>query len=138
MRQYNEEEKINYFNKRKVGTIYIPDKHNLVNSINKQTEFFKLKSTAYTSKIKSIHSFSEKDFNDLYNELKEIKTNFIIENKEKGLEKEDFWIKTYENIKKKIFEKYPEKILREKKKLLEYIVYQNIKEKKAFLKDILK
>ena len=46
MGRYNEEEKINYFNKRKIGTIYITNKNNLVNSINKQTEFFKLRSTA--------------------------------------------------------------------------------------------
>ena len=138
MRKYNDEEKKNYFNKRKVGTIYITDKGNLVNSINKQTEFFKLKSTAYTSKIKSIHSFTEKDFNDLYNELIDIKKNFIFKNEHKSIDKEDFWVKTYESLKKNIFEKCPEKILKEKHKLLEYIVYQNIKERKAFEKDILK
>ena len=41
-------------------------------------------------------------------------------------------------MKKKKFEKYPENILKEKKKLLEYIVYQNIKERRAFEKDLLK
>ena len=140
MRNYNEEEKKNYFNKRKVGTIYIPDKGNLANSINKQTEFFKLKSTAYTSKIKSIHSFSEKDVNDLYTELQQVKEDYISENDNemKNKDKEDFWVKTYENLKKKIFEKQPENILKEKKKLLEYIVYQYIKERKAFEKDLLK
>ena len=135
MRNYNKEEKINYFNKRKVGTIYIPDKTNLANSINKQTEFFKLKSTAYESKQKSIHSFSEKDVNDLRNELKQIKDEYINENEK---DKENFWIKTFENMKKKKFEKFPENILKEKKKLLEYIVYNNIKERKDFINDILK
>ena len=140
MRKYNNSEKINYFNKRKVGTIYIPDKGNLVNSINKQTEFFKLKSTAYTSKIKSIYSFSEKDFNDLYSELKQVKQGYIYENIKEGnnKDKDNFWVKTYENLKKNIFEKQPQNILKEKKKLLEYIVYQNIKERKAFEKDVLK
>ena len=135
MRNYNKEEKLNYFNKRKVGTIYIPDKTNLANSINKQTEFFKLKSTAYESKQKSIHSFSEKDVNDLRNELKQIKDEYINENEK---DKENFWIKTFENMKKKKFEKFPENILKEKKKLLEYIVYNNIKERKDFINDILK
>ena len=135
MGNYNKEEKLNYFNKRKVGTIYIPDKGNLANNINKQTEFFKLKSTAYESKLKSIHSFSEKDVNDLRNELKQIKEDYINENDK---DKENFWVKTFENMKKKKFEKYPENILKEKKKLLEYIVYQNIKERKEFEKDILK
>ena len=44
----------------------------------------------------------------------------------------------YETLKKNKFEKQPESILREKKKLLEYIIYQNIKERKAFERDILK
>ena len=135
MGNYNKEEKLNYFNKRKVGTIYIPDKGNLANNINKQTEFFKLKSTAYESKLKSIHSFSEKDVNDLRNELKQIKEDYINENDK---DKENFWVKTFENMKKKKFEKYPENILKEKKKLLEYIVYQNNKEKNEFEKNILK
>ena len=34
MGNYNKEEKLNYFNKRKVGTIYIPDKGNLINKLN--------------------------------------------------------------------------------------------------------
>jgi len=118
--------KKNYFNKRKVGTIYIP---------------FKLKSTAYTSKIKSIHSFSEKDVNDLYTELQQVKEDYISEDdkemKNKENNKEDFWVKTYENLKKKIFERQPENILKEKKKLLEYNVYQYIKERKAFEKEII-
>ena len=140
MRNYNEEEKIKYFNKRKVGSIYISDKRNLVNSINKQTEFYKLKSTTYTHQIKSIHSFTEKDFNDLYTELEQIKQEYISENDEelKNKEKDNFWVKTYENLKKKIFEKHPENILKEKKKLLEYIVYQYIKGRKDFVKDLLK
>ena len=140
MGKYKESEKINYFNKRKVGTIYIPDKSNLINSINKQTQFFKLKSTAYTSKIKSIHSFSEKDINDLYTELKQIKDDYINENEKECYEKDknSYWIKTYEHLKKNIYEKHPENILKEKKKLLEYIVYNYIKGRKAFLKDILK
>jgi len=140
MNHYNEVEKINYFNKRKVGTIYIPDKDNLCNSINKQTQFFKLKSTAYTSKIKSIHSFSEKDFNDLYTELEQVKYDYInkIDKEPIDKDKENFWIKTYETLKKNKFEKQPENILKEKKKLLEYIVYQNIKERKEFERDILK
>ena len=140
MRNYNEEEKIKYFNKRKVGSIYISDKRNLVNSINKQTEFYKLKSTTYTNQIKSIHSFTEKDFNDLYTELEQIKQEYISENDEelKNKEKDNFWVKTYENLKKKIFEKHPENILKEKKKLLEYIVYQYIKGRKDFVKDLLK
>ena len=140
MGKYKESEKINYFNKRKVGTIYIPDKSNLINSINKQTQFFKLKSTAYTSKIKSIHSFSEKDINDLYTELKQIKDDYINENEKECNEKDknSYWIKTYEHLKKNIYEKHPENILKEKKKLLEYIVYNYIKGRKAFLKDILK
>ena len=142
MRNYKEAEKINYFNNRKVGTIFIPDKENLANSINKQAKFFKLKSTTYTNKIKSIHSFSEKDFNDLYEELKQVKHDYISENykqwKRQNKDKEKFWVKKYEKLKTNIFEKHPENILKEKKKLLEYIVYKNIKERKDFEKDLLK
>ena len=70
MRNYNQEEKINYFNNRKVGTIDIPDKDNLVNNINKQSNFYKLKSTSFSiRKNQSIHNFSDKDFKELYNEL---------------------------------------------------------------------
>ena len=108
---------------------------NITYSINKQTEFFKLKSTAYESKLKSIHSFSEKDVNDLRNELKQIKDDYINENEK---DKENFWIKTFENMKKKKFEKFPENILKEKKKLLEYIVYQTVRGRKAYINDILK
>ena len=140
MGKYNEEERKNYFNKRKIGTIYISNKNNLINNINKQTEFFKLRSTGYTSEIKSIHSFSEKDINDLYTELCQVKEDFIskIDKEPKDKEKENFWIKSYEKLKKNIFEKHTENIIKEKKKLLEYIVYQNIKGRKAFLNDILK
>ena len=140
MGKYNEEERKNYFNKRKIGTIYISNKNNLINNINKQTEFFKLRSTGYTSEIKSIHSFSEKDINDLYTELCQVKEDFIskIDKEPKDKEKENFLIKSYEKLKKNIFEKHTENIIKEKKKLLEYIVYQNIKGRKAFLNDILK
>ena len=140
MNHYNEAEKINYFNKRKVGTISIPDKNNLFNSIKKQAKFFKLKSTIYTNKTKSIHSFSEKDFNDLYTELEQVKYDYInkIDKEPIDKDKENFWIKTYETLKKNKFEKQPENILKEKKKLLEYIIYQSIKERKEFERDILK
>ena len=140
MSNYNKEEKIKYFNKRKIGTIFIPDKDNLINNINKQTKFFKLKSPVYTNKIKSIHSLSEKDFYNLYTELKQVKDDYINKIDKEPIDKdnENFWIKMYETLKKNKFEKQPESILREKKKLLEYIIYQNIKERKAFERDILK
>ena len=141
MGKYNEEEKINYFNKRKIGTIYIPNKNNLVNSINKQTEFFKLRSTGYTSKIKSIHAFSDKDINDLHTELLQVKEDFInnIDKKSRNKENEkNYFIKTYMNLKKNIYKEQSENIIKEKKKLLEYIVYQNIKGRKDYLNDILK
>ena len=80
--------------------------------------------------------------NDLYTELQQVKEDYISENdkemKNKDNNKEDFWVKTYENLKKKIFERQPENILKEKKKLLEYIVYQYIKERRAFEQDLLK
>ena len=140
MGKYNDEEKINYFNKRKIGTIYIPNRNNLVNNINKQTEFFKLRSTGYTSSTKSIYSYSEKEFNDLYNELLQVKEDFInnIDKKSIDKENENYWLKTYENLKKNIYKQQSENIIKEKKKLLEYIVYHYIKGKKDYLNDLLK
>ena len=44
----------------------------------------------------------------------------------------------YEDAKKENFEKNPELILKKKKKLLEYIIYQNIKQRKEMEKDLFK
>ena len=143
MRKYNHDEKMNYFNKRKVGTIDIPDKNNLVNNINKQSNFYKLKSTSFSIRNnKSIHNFTERDFKELINELKDAKQDYIYEKendlKDKKKEPENVWIKMYEDVKKNKFEKHPELILKKKKKLLEYIIFQHIKERKEFEKDLLK
>jgi hypothetical protein len=141
MGKYNEEEKVNYFNKRKIGTIYIPNKNNLINSINKQTEFFKLRSTGYSSKIKSIHSFSDKDINDLYTELVQIKEDFINNINIKPVNEEiekNYFIKTYMNFKENFYKKQSVNIIKQKKKLLEYIVYQTVRGRKAYINDILK
>ena len=143
MRKYNQDEKINYFNKRKVGTIDIPDKDNLVNNINKQSNFYKLKSTSFSIRNnKSIHNFTEHDFKELNNELTNAKQNYIYESenelKDKDKEPENVWIKMYEDVKKNKFEKHPELVLKKKKKLLEYIIFRYIKERKDFEKDLLK
>ena len=61
MRKYNQEEKDLYFNKRKVGTIDISNKNNLANNINKQSNFYKLKSTSFSGRNNQpIYTFSEK------------------------------------------------------------------------------
>ena len=74
LKNYKKGEKLNFFSKRKVGTIDIQDKDNLVNNLNKQSNFYKLKSTNFSIRNNpSIHTFSEKDFNELYNELYEAK-----------------------------------------------------------------
>ena len=146
MRKYNQKERINYFSKRKKGIIDIPDKDNLVNNIKKQSEFYKLKSTSFSiRKNNSILTFSENDFKELYNELNQVKQNYTIlgkkkENDKNGkkIEEENVWIKMYEDIKKNKFEKHPELVLKKKKKLLEYIVFQNIKKRKDLEKDLLK
>ena len=147
MRKYNQDEKVNYFSKRKVGTIDIPDKDNLVNNINKQSNFYKLKSTSFSiRKNPSIHTFSEKDYKELYNELNEAKLSYINYGKENDKDKDknkkdeeyNIWLKMYEDVKKNKFEKHPEIILKKKKKLLEYIIFQNIQERKEFEKDLLK
>ena len=143
MRHYNQEEIKNYFNNRKVGTIDIPDKDNLVNNINKQSSFYKLKSTSLSiRKNQSIHTFSDKDFNELYNELQEARKSYIYDNenniKDKTNEKENIWQRMYKDVKKNKFEKRPELILKKKKKLLEYIIFQNIQERKQLEKDLLK
>ena len=120
MRKYNQAEKNNYFSKRKVGKIDIPDKDNLVNNINKQSNFYKLKSTSFSiRKNQPIQKFSEKDFKELFDELREAKESYLFEKKNK-------------------FEKRPELILKKKKKLLEYIIFQNIQERKQLEKDLLK
>ena len=139
MRKYNQNEKNNYFNKRKVGTIDIPDKDNLINNINKQSNFYKLKSTSFSKrKSQSIHTFSENDFKELYNELKEAKQSYIYDKKGNNNKKENIWLRMYEDVKKHKFEKRPELILKKKKKLLEYIIFQSIQERKQFEKDLLK
>ena len=140
MRKYNQEEKDIFFNKRKVGTIDISDKDNLVNNINKQSNFYKLKSTNLSiRKNQAIHNFSEKDFKELFNELKEAKQSYLNENKDEiKNNEENIWIKMYEDVKRHKFEKHPELVLKKKKKLLEYIIFQNIKERKEFEKDLLK
>ena len=139
MRKYNQNEKNNYFNKRKVGTIDIPDKDNLINNINKQSNFYKLKSTCFSKrKSQSIHTFSENDFKELYNELKEAKQSYIYDKKDNNNKKENIWLRMYEDVKKHKFEKRPELILKKKKKLLEYIIFQSIQERKQFEKDLLK
>ena len=140
MRKYNQKEKDIYFNKRKVGTIDIVNKDNLVNNINKQSNFYKLKSTNLSiRKSQPIYTFSEKDYKELYNELKEAKQSYVYENKgEENNNEDNVWIKMYEEDKRQKFEKHPELVLKKKKKLLEYIIFQNIKERKEFEKDLLK
>ena len=142
IRNYKQDERLHIFSKRKIGTIDIPDKDNLVNNINKQSNFYKLKSTNFSIRNNpSIHSFSEKDFNELYHELKEAKQSYINHRNEisnNKNEEDNIWIKMYENAKKNKFEKHPELILKKKKKLLEYIIFQNLQERKNFEKDLLK
>ena len=140
MRKYNQKEIKNYFNKRKVGTIVIPDKDSLINNLDKQSNFYKLKSTSFSiRKNPSIHTFSEKDFNELYNELKETKENYINFGSDiKKNEENKIWIKMYEDVKRNKFEKHPDLVLKKKKKLLEYIIFKNIKERKEFEKELLK
>jgi hypothetical protein len=147
LKNYKKGEKLNFFSKRKVGTIDIQDKDNLVNNLNKQSNFYKLKSTNFSIRNNpSIHTFSEKDFNELYNELYEAKQSYI--NNEYGNENENeinnnkceennFWLKMYEDVKKNKFERHPELILKKKKKLLEYIIFQYIQERKDFEKELL-
>ena len=120
MRKYNQEEKNNYFSKRKVGKIDILDKENLVNNINKQSNFYKLKSTSFSiRKNQPIQTFTEKDFRELFEELREAKESYLFENKNNlNNEEENIWIKMYEDVKKHNFEKNPELILKKKKKLL--------------------
>ena len=146
LKNYKRGEKLNFFSKRKVGTIDIKDKDNLVNNLNKQSNFYKLKSTNFSIRNNpSIHTFSEKDFKELYNELNEAKQNYI--NNENGNENEinnnkceenNIWVKMYEDVKKNKFERHPELILKKKKKLLEYIIFQYIQERKDFEKELLK
>jgi len=146
LKDYNQNEKINYFNKRKIGKIDIPDRKNLANNIQKQSDFYKLKSTSFSlRKNCSILSFSEHDFKELYNELNQVKENYTIFGDEKenelnvkGSQDENIWIKMYEDVKKHKFEKNPETILKKKKKLLEYIIFQHIKRRKDLEKDVLK
>ena len=110
MRKYNQEEKDLYFNKRKVGTIDISNKNNLVNNINKQSNFYKLKSTSFSVRNNQpIYTFSEKDFKELFNELEEAKESYLYKNdkKNRSKEEENIWTKMYENAKKEKFEKNP-------------------------------
>ena len=134
MRKYNKKEIDNYFNKRKVGTVFIPDKNNLFNNIKKQLYFNKRKNHPFSkNKNSSIYTFSEKECKDLYKELKETKENYIKNRKENNV-----WKKMYENIKKNKFEKHPDMILKKKKKLLEYIIFESIQRRKEFEKEVLK
>jgi hypothetical protein len=143
MSKYNQKEKENYFNKRKIGTIFIPDKENLFNNIKKQTKYYKTKKSSFSNNINSsIFTFSEKDCNELYKELKETKENYINygneNNENKKSEENNIWIKMYEDLKRNKFQKQPDIVLKKKKKLLEYIIFESIQKRKEFEKDLLK
>ena len=150
MKNYNKQEMSYYFNRRKIGTINITDKKNIINNIDKQ------KYNESVNKIRpniSIHNISEKDFSNLKNQIDKIKIDYtkIKDNtKNKILKKnvkiiknenednEDVWTKMYEKVKKYEYEKRPEDILRKKKKLLEYIIVLNVKKRKEFEKELFK
>ena len=66
------------YKSKEIGTIDIRDENNIANNIEKQSNFSKLKSTSFfVRKNKSIYDFNEKDYNELSEEIKDIKNNYI-------------------------------------------------------------
>lgn len=138
----NKGELSNYESK-KIGIIDIKDKNNIANNIEKQSNFSKLKSTSFfIRKPNSIYDFDEKDYNEISEEIEDIKNNYIeydIKNKKNENKKnKNIFNKMYSDAKRKTYDVQPEIILKNKKKLLEYVILNNVKERQEFVKDLLK
>ena len=155
----SKEEKIKYFGERRYGIVEIKDKNNLANSLEKQALYIKrYNQKANTSFNKtSIKFFNDDDLKRLNDELNHVSYSIIKQmdnddtkkNQENTLGKQRYNDLTdraidklnqrfYYTIKQKYHKIHPEIIPTQKKKLLEYIIVQKIKEQNNFEGKLLK
>ena len=135
--QYRNNKNKNMFNyHHKYGKIDIFKEKNLANCLPKQQLLY-LKNNQFTSSPftkGSVKLFDENDMKELekeINSLKDIKKNDNDRNSERN-------IRLYYKPNFKKLGIKPDELPRRKKKLLEYIILQNIKNKQSFLEDIKK
>jgi hypothetical protein len=154
----SKEEKIKYFGKKIYGKVEIKDKNNLANNLRKQALYIKRynpEANALFNK-NSINFYNEDDLKRLNDELnyvnnsiiKQMDNDRIKKTQENTLGHKDLSItdrkvdklnqRLYYTIKQKYHKNHPEIIPTQKKKLLEYIIVQKIKEKNNFEGKLLK
>ena len=149
----SKDEKFNYFGKKKFGYVEISDRNNLANNLEKQALYSKRYNSMSTGNFckGSIKYFNDDDLKKLNEELN-IVSNSIIKKfecaKSKKTEEKILGEKKYKGLNDKIIDKlnqrlyytikekyhlsHPEVIPTQKKKLLEYIIVQKLKERKNF------
>ena len=156
----SKEEKMKYFGKKIYGKVEIKDKNNLANNLRKQALYIKRynsKANAFFNK-NSIKFYNEDDLKRLNDELNYVNNSIIKQMDSDRMKKtqentlghqyKDVSIsdrkvdklnqRLYYTIKQKYHKKHPEIIPTQKKKLLEYIIVQKIKEKNNFEGKLLK
>ena len=155
----SKEEKIKYFGERRYGIVEIKDKNNLANSLEKQALYIKRynQKTNTSFNKTSIKFFNDDDLKRLNDELNHVSYSIIKQmdnddmkkNQENTLGKQRYNDLTdraidklnqrlYYTIKQKYHKIHPEIIPTQKKKLLEYIIVQKIKEQNNFEGKLLK
>lgn len=149
----SKDEKFNFFGKKKFGYVEIYDRNNLANNLEKQALYSKRYNSMSSGNFckGSIKYFNDDDLKKLNEELS-IVSNSIIKKFEcaesKKTEEKILGEKKYKGLNDKIIDKlnqrlyytikekyhlsHPEVIPTQKKKLLEYIIVQKIKERKNF------
>lgn len=149
----SKDEKLIFFGKKKFGSVEIFDKNNLANNLEKQALYSKRYNSMSSGNLfkGSIKYFNDDDLKRLNEELS-IVSNSIIKKFEcaesKKTEEKILGKKKYKGLNDKIIDKlnqrlyytikekyhlnHPEVIPTQKKKLLEYIIVQKIKERKNF------
>ena len=152
------EEKFNYFSKKRYGQVEIRDKNNLANNLKKQALYIKRfnpKSNKYFNKS-SINYYNNDDLKKLNDELNLVSYSIVKKFESESMKKTQEKIlgsKKYRGLNDKIIDKlnqrlyytikekyhlsHPEVIPTQKKKLLEYIIAQKIKERKNFEQKLL-
>ena len=150
------EEKLNYFSKKKYGSVEIRDKNNLANNLKKQALYIK-KFNPTMNKFfnkNSIKYYNDDDLKKLNDELNDVSYSIIKKFESQRMKKTQEKIlgtkklndkiidklnhRLYYTIKEKYHLNHPEVIPTQKKKLLEYIIVQKLKERNNFEQKLLK
>lgn len=145
------DEILNYFSKKKVGLVDIRDKNNLANNLDKQSRNEKIFNSLDQFSKHSINSFNSDDYKELDNELNRANNTVIKKMEIKGSNSAGRKIiganekiidklnqRLYYTIKEKYHLNHPDVIPKQKKKLLEYIIVQKMKERLNFEEKLLK